>query len=325
MEFNHSEVIMLLFTAIGPLKVTIVCASLTADAPPEFCKRVAFRSVLISLIVCIAFAVLGEAILRLLKVSIPAFQIGGGIIVLLFSLDMVMGSKQAEKEDAASPAEKNSEPSLDIATYPLAIPLMASVSGLVAIVSLLAQRDDLESLLFLAAVIVAIMALNYVCLRSCKYIVQAVGPAALQVVGKLMGVILTALAVELILMGLIGLGLIARPGGSSSHAASLNAARASAAQGFAIGRILSRPANSTAVAVPDLPIKTIGTGSSEQKATYMQSSSCGKQFCDPVPSRRSAHGIAAFHSADHERDQCPHWPGLSIDAVVLLATPVSLA
>ena len=118
------------------------------------------------------------------------------------------------------------EPSLDIATYPLAIPLMASVSGLVAIVSLLAQRDDLESLLFLAAVIVAIMALNYVCLRSCKYIVQAVGPAALQVVGKLMGVILTALAVELILMGLIGLGLIARPGGSSSHAASLNAARA---------------------------------------------------------------------------------------------------
>ena len=46
----------------------------------------AFRSVLIALIVCIVFAVLGEAILRLLKVWIPAFQIGGGIIVLLFSL-----------------------------------------------------------------------------------------------------------------------------------------------------------------------------------------------------------------------------------------------
>ena len=176
MEFNHSEVIMLLLTAIGPLKVTIVCAALTADASPEFVKRVAFRSVLIALIVCIVFAVLGEAILRLLKVSIPAFQIGGGIIVLLFSLDMVMGSKQESKDGAGSPEEKNAQPSLDIAVYPLAIPLMASVSGLVAIVSLLAQRDDLGALLFLAAVIVAIMAINYVCLLYCRYIVPHGGP-----------------------------------------------------------------------------------------------------------------------------------------------------
>ncbi len=100
MEFNHSEVIMLLLTAIGPLKVTIVCATLTAGASPQFVKRVAFRSVLIALIVCIVFAVLGEAILRLLKVSIPAFQIAGGIIVLLFSLDMAMGSKQVDKDSA---------------------------------------------------------------------------------------------------------------------------------------------------------------------------------------------------------------------------------
>ena len=158
MGFNHSEVMMLLLAAIGPLKVTIVCASLTAEASPEFCRRVASRSVLISLIVCIAFAVLGEAILKLLKVSIPAFQIGGGIIVLLFSLDMVMGGKKADKDRAVDLEGKTGEPSLDIAAYPLAIPLMASVSGLVAIVSLLAQRDDLEALIFLAGVIVAIMA-----------------------------------------------------------------------------------------------------------------------------------------------------------------------
>ncbi len=253
MEFNHSEVIMFLLTAIGPLKVTIVCAALTANAAPEFVKRVAFRSVLIALIVCIVFAVLGEAILRLLKVSIPAFQIGGGIIVLLFSLDMVMGGKQTDKDNAGGPQEKNAQPSLDIAAYPLAIPLMASVSGLVAIVSLLAQSDDLGALLFLAGVIVAIMAINYVCLRCCRYIVRAVGPAALQVVGKIMGVILTALAVELILMGLIGLGLIAKPGGSPSRAESPTA-RAPDVSGFTSQRILSRSGNSTEGTVPDLPI-----------------------------------------------------------------------
>src|SRR5271165_1991618 len=317
MGFNHAEVIMLLLTAIGPLKVTIVCASLTADASPDFVKRVAFRSVLIALIVCIVFAVLGEAILRLLKLSIPAFQIGGGIIVLLFSLEMVMGSKQESKDGAGSPEEQNAQPSLDIAAYPLAIPLMASVSGLVAIVSLLAQRDDLGALLFLAGVIVAIMAINYVCLRCCRYIVRAAGPAALQVVGKIMGVILAALAVELMLMGLIGLGLIAKPGGSPSRAASSSTAKAPDTQGFTSQRILSLSGNSTEGTVPDLPIKGIGTGSSVDKASYMQSSSCEKRFCEPIPSRRLVRGVLAFHSADHERDGCPLWPGLSLDAVEL--------
>jgi len=315
MEFNYSEVIMFLLTAIGPLKVTIVCASLTADAPPEFVKRVAFRSVLIALIVCIVFAVLGEAILRMLKVSIPAFQIGGGIIVLLFSLDMVMGSKQVDKYSAGSPEEKNAEPSLDIAAYPLAIPLMASVSGLVAIVSLLAQRDDLGALLFLAGVIVAIMAINYVCLRFCNYIVRAVGPATLQVTGKIMGVILTAMAVELLLMGFIGLGLIAKPGGSPSPAASSSTIRAPDAPASTRRRILSGSLYLTAANVPDLPIEGIGTGSSAHKASYMQPSACEQRSCGPVPGRRLARGVAVIHSADHERDGCPLRPGLSMDAL----------
>jgi multiple antibiotic resistance protein len=213
MEFNPSEIITLLFATIGPLKVTIVCATLTAGAPPDFLKKVAFRSVLIALIVCVLFAVVGEAILRLFKVSVPAFQIGGGIIVLLFSLDMVIGDQKGGKEEegASGPPEDGAEPSLDIAAYPLAIPLMASVSGLVAIVSLLSQRDDVGSVLFLIGVIVAIMASNYVCLRSCRFIVKAAGPAALQVTGKIMGVILAALAIELLLMGLTGVGIIAKP------------------------------------------------------------------------------------------------------------------
>jgi multiple antibiotic resistance protein len=210
MEFNPQEVVLLLFATIGPLKATIVCASLTDGASPEFVRKVALRSVLIASIICIVFAVLGEVILQLFKVSIPAFQIGGGIIVLLFSLDMVV-SKEGGENGADGSEKKRSEPSLKIATFPLGIPLLASVSGLVAIVSLLAQGDDLKAVLFLTAVIVAIMTIDYFCLRACHLIVTAVGPVALQVVGKLMGVILTSLAVELILMGLIGLGIVAKP------------------------------------------------------------------------------------------------------------------
>ena len=313
MEFNAWEVIMLLFATIGPLKVTIVCATLTADAPPEFLKRVAFRSVLIALIVCILFAVLGEAILRLFNVSVPAFQIGGGIIVLLFSLDMVMGAKPGSKDGPGSP-EDDAGPSLDLAVYPLAVPLMASVSGLVAIVSLLAQRDDLGALLFLAGVIVAIMALNFLCLRSCRYIVRAVGPAAIQVVGKIMGVILVALAVELILMGLIGLGIVAKPPGRSSSGGSSPKAEARDVREFASRPILSRSGNSTGRTSPNYPIKEVGTKSSGHKARRMRSSSSEARSFKPIAGRRLVNGFHVFHSPDRERDGCTVWSGSSLDA-----------
>jgi len=317
MELNPYEVILLLLASIGPLKVMIVCASLTADASPAFLKKVAFRSVLIALIVCILFTVLGEAILRLFKVSVPAFQIGGGIIVLLFALDMVRGGKVEGKDGGDGSEARKSEPSLDCATFPLAIPLMASVSGLVAIVSVVEQRDDLAAILYLAGVIVAIMALNYVCLRSCKYIVQAVGPVVLQVVGKIMGVLMAALAVELILMGLTALGLIAKPAGRSSSATASPTAEASYVEQFKIERILSHSRNSAGPTSPDHPIKQVGTGSSRPVACRMQSSSCKEHIREVIPRRRLAHGHFAFQSTDRERDRCPLWSCSFMDAVKL--------
>ena len=139
-----------------------------AGATPRLSQaEVALRSVLTALmLVCILFTVIGEAILKLFSVSVPAFQIGGGIIVLLFSLDMVMGEKQAGKDDTSGSAKNDADradadPSIDIATYPLAIPLMWPPSReLVAIVSLIAQRNDVGSVLYLVGVIIAIMAIS---------------------------------------------------------------------------------------------------------------------------------------------------------------------
>lgn len=257
MKFNALEEFLFLLAAVGPLKVTIVCAAMTANAPAEFLKKVALRSVVTAAIVCLVFAVMGEAILRVFKVSVPAFQIGGGIIVLLFALDMVVGDGGHKSND--SPGAATSEPSLDIATYPLAIPLMASVSGLVAIVSLLAQDDGPSALLFLTIVIVAIMALNYLCLRACQHLVRAAGPATLLVVGKMMGVILTAMAVELALTGLIGLGIVARPAGPMTDAAATPKAQIAPPPSSVGPRASSRPAIFADPIAPIDPIRGSGT------------------------------------------------------------------
>jgi multiple antibiotic resistance protein len=208
MHMEPWEAFLFLFGTIGPLKVTLVCATMTADATPDFLKQVAYRSVTIALAVCIVFAVLGEAILNLFKVSVPAFQIGGGIIVLLFSLEMVKSEKTRDTDATGDSRDHPPELSPEIAAFPLAIPLMASVSGLVAIISLLPREKDVWAVLFLSCSIVAIMAINYVCLRYCQIILKVLGLATLRIVNKMLGVILTALAVELMLKGFSGLGLI---------------------------------------------------------------------------------------------------------------------
>jgi small neutral amino acid transporter SnatA (MarC family) len=73
MELNAREAFLLLFATIWPLKVTIASALLTATSSPEFIRIVAFRSVVTASTVCIVFEVLGEAILRVFHVSVPAF------------------------------------------------------------------------------------------------------------------------------------------------------------------------------------------------------------------------------------------------------------
>ena len=115
----------------------------------------------------------------------------------------------SDASSADSPTASAEALSLDIAAYPLAVPLMASISGLIAIVSLVAQMGHaLGGLLYLSGLIAVIMALNYICLRSCLIIVKAVGPVTLKVIGTIMGVILVALAVELVVMGLVGFGVM---------------------------------------------------------------------------------------------------------------------
>jgi multiple antibiotic resistance protein len=80
----------LLFATIGPLKPMVILASASANASPEFVKQVALRSVITAAAILALFFVLGEALLDVFKVSIPAFQIGGAIILFVFALQVVI-------------------------------------------------------------------------------------------------------------------------------------------------------------------------------------------------------------------------------------------
>ena len=150
---------VILLITIGPLKATIVYAELTGKADAAFKRQVAFKTVTVAAIVCLVFVFAGHWLLGVFHVSLPALKIAGGLIFLLFALDMVMGSeKKAEDGDAL--------PSADIAIYPLAMPLMATPQGLVAITTVVAAKDSIGELIAVAVMVLVIMGVTLAILLS---------------------------------------------------------------------------------------------------------------------------------------------------------------
>lgn len=119
MDLGLADIFIILLVTIGPLKATLVYATLTQDTDAAFKREVAIKTVFTAAIVIALFILAGEYILGIFHISLAALKIAGGLILLLFALGMVMG------EDKKPEAAKE-KPSPGIAIYPLAMPLMAT-------------------------------------------------------------------------------------------------------------------------------------------------------------------------------------------------------
>src|SRR5258708_12109843 len=125
-DMGLADVFVILLITIGPLKAAIVYTKLTGKAESAFKRQVAFKTVTVAAIVCLVFVFAGQWLLGVFHVSLPALKIAGGLILLLFALDMVMGSeKKVEEGDTL--------PSTHISIYPLPPPIFPTPQVLLAI------------------------------------------------------------------------------------------------------------------------------------------------------------------------------------------------
>jgi multiple antibiotic resistance protein len=201
MNFGIADVIALLLVTIGPLKAAIVYATLTAGADKAVRRAIAFKTVTVAAIVILIFIVFGEFIFGIFHISLPALKLAGGLILLLFALGMVMGD---DKKDSGLGGPLNTS----LAVYPLAMPLMATPQGIVAVVTLAAAKPEMSNLIILIAISLAIMGINLVILLSADKILGKGSGTALQLVGRIVGLLLAGLAMQLMIFGLTDLGLI---------------------------------------------------------------------------------------------------------------------
>lgn len=196
-----------LFATIGPLEGAALFAALTPGALPRERRRMALRATAIATMLMLAFALAGGAILSGLGISLPALRTAGGILLLLMGIDMVFARHSGMTSTTADEAEEAAHKP-DITVFPLATPLIAGPGAMGAVILLM---ENVESDLLLQGVVLlallGVMVLTLVLLLSATQVQRLLGVTGLNVLTRIMGVLLTALAVQFMFDGLGESGL----------------------------------------------------------------------------------------------------------------------
>src|SRR4029077_2298894 len=188
------------FTIIDPFGMAPLALSMTATMPPATRARVLNRAVIVAACIIVFMAAVGGRLLGYLGITLPAFSIAGGILLLLVSIDMLFARPPAAKK---SPDDEREAEHENVAVFPLAIP-MISGPGTIATVLLLialADGDRIKVATVYGAFAIALF-VTWLCMRGAEKILRIVGRTGIQVVTRVLGIILSALAVQFMINGL---------------------------------------------------------------------------------------------------------------------------
>jgi multiple antibiotic resistance protein len=191
-----------LFVVIDPVGLAPLYLSLVRDRKPEEQVQIATRAVLISAVILTVFGLTGAYVLRNLGISLEAFRIAAGVLLFKIAVDMIFVQQERETEAEAQEAQNRQ----DVSVFPLAIPLIAGPGSLASILVL--ARESANYYLGLAvvlAVAAVVLLLTYVLLLLSRPLARVLGQIGINVVTRVLGVLLAALAVQYMIDGLLSL------------------------------------------------------------------------------------------------------------------------
>lgn len=151
--------------------------------------------------VLLIFSLGGKWILNAFGITLPAFEIAGGIILLKIALDMLQARRTALKETPEEEAEGITKE--DIAITPLAVPMLAGPGAITAVVLLSGQSTDFFHYLVVACSIVAVSLITFLIFRTAAVHSSIFSAITLKIITRLMGLLLAAIAIQFVLNGII--------------------------------------------------------------------------------------------------------------------------
>ena len=194
-----------LFIIIDPPGLAPVFIALTSGMTDRQRRAIAIRAFVVSVVLMMVFLFSGEAVLAFIGISMDAFRIAGGILLFLTALDMLFQKRQARREENA--AEGQAEHHDDPSVFPLALPLIVGPGAITTVILLAGQAQGAADLTAIAAMIIFVLLIVLVAFFIAPAIERALGKTGLNIVTRLLGMLLAALAVQFVLDGLRGFGI----------------------------------------------------------------------------------------------------------------------
>lgn len=182
------EAFVTLFVIMDPPGTIPIFLALTGGMATQVRNRAAWQAVAVAFGVIVAFAVAGEQILRYLGIDLPALQGAGGLLLLLVALELLTGKTDAPAEQATS----------NVALVPLGTPLLAGPGAIVATILFVRRADSAADYVAIGVAILAIHLVIYAFMRFSSGIVRVLRPGGIEVVTRIAGLLLAAIAVQLV-------------------------------------------------------------------------------------------------------------------------------
>ena len=193
-----------LFVTVNPIKGAAVFAVLARNSSRVQQRNVAIRATLIASGILLIFTLFGDDLLRVIGISLAGVRVGGGILLMLLSIDIVFG------RSIGPPASPGEEDQNDLSVFPLATPIVAGPGAITAAVVQATEADNgvLKTGLLLVA-LALVMLLTLLAFLIAGTIERFLGATGMNVVGRILGILLAAVSAEMILAGLKQSGIFA--------------------------------------------------------------------------------------------------------------------
>jgi multiple antibiotic resistance protein len=188
-----------LFVIVDPIGLTPIFFSLTQGLSTKERRIVARRSVIVASCILLLFAIFGEIILTFIGISMPAFSIAGGILLFLTALEMLFQKRKKRREAQGNETLASHD---DPSVFPLAVPLISGPGSIATVILLSQTHTGYFGSIELALIIFITMVATYLFFSATTYLNKYLSPTFIDVVTRILGMLLAALATQFIMDGI---------------------------------------------------------------------------------------------------------------------------
>ena len=191
-----------LFVILDPVGVSPVFVSLAGDRKPEEQRVIARKAVVVAGTILVGFGLVGRPLFQYIGVSVDALRVAGGVVLFKVAFEMITAARKRRTKAESREAEERD----DVSIFPLAIPVVAGPGSIATIMVLVANNPgDIPRTGVIFAALVLVLVVVWVGFRISAGISRVLGETGINVISRVLGVILAALAVQMMADGVLGL------------------------------------------------------------------------------------------------------------------------